>query len=140
MNSWLRALNKVIKGYDSCLYAQETKLGRYDVYRKSALDCNPPHFLFALTDTWAPQGKPIQYGIEVVMNRIKAHDLWRDDRFMDNFIKNHEAVEESKERSFRNSIESFLYDFRKDFANATKDINTANLNKVHRKEPSYGYR
>lgn len=135
VKNWTR----VLKDYDSSLYAQETKLGRIDVYRKSRLNDSPPHFLFALTDNWKPEGTPTWYGSEVVLNRIKAHDLWRDDSFIENWIKEHEKIKASEKRAFKNSIESFLYDFRSEFQKATKDINTSNLKKLHRKEDSHGY-
>ncbi len=133
----LGSLNRSLKNYDSCLYAQETKFGRYDVYRKASLSCNPPHFLFSLTDDWKPTGRPIDYGTMVVLDRIKAHDLWRDDKFVENYIKNHEAQEESRDRDFRNNVESFLYDFRKDFQKATADINTSTINKTYREGKTY---
>lgn len=129
----VKDITRVLKSYDRCLYAQETKVGRIDIYRKSEFGTSPPHFIFALTDSWTAEGKPLPYGSEVVLNRIKAHDLWRDDAFVERWIAEKEKEKESGERAMRNSIESFLYDFRKPFMKATADINTANLNKVYRK-------
>ena len=128
-----KTLTKHLSEYDRDLYAVEHKPPRVDVYRKSQLGCNPPNYLFSLTDTWTSSGKPIEYGIEVVMNRVKAHDLWRDDNFVEHWIKEHEQEEESKARDFRNSIEGFLYDFRRDFKKAFSDVNTSNMDKVYSK-------
>lgn len=139
MAYWLKDLNRSLKNYDSYLYAQETSAGRYDVYRKSKYGEHPPHFLFALTDTWQPKGTPVSYGTEAVLNRIKAHDLWRDDTFIERWITEHEKNKESEKRAFRNSVESFLYDFAAKFRKATEDINTANMKKLYRKEGSHGY-
>lgn len=130
----LKYLNRALHSYDSLLYACEHRMGRFDVYRKSQTGSNPPNFLFSLTDTWQPQGRPVSYGVEAVLNRIKAHDLWRDDSFTENWIKEHEKHIESAERARTNSIESFLYDFRRQFQRATNGINTASLNKTYRKE------
>lgn len=94
---------------------------------------SPPHLVFSLTDTWTAEGAPVPYGTEVVLNRVKAHDLWRDDQFVERWIAEKEQEEKSEERALKNSIESFLYDFRRPFMKATSDINTANLNKVYRK-------
>lgn len=135
----LKSLNKHLKDYDSCLYAQELVLGRIDIYRKSKFSCNPPHFIFSLTDTWQPTGKPVDYGILVVMDRIRAHDLWRDDTFVENYLKRIEKEREEKDRDMQNNIESFLYEFRSQFHKATNDINTSNLKKLYRKEGSHGY-
>lgn len=134
MNSWAKRLDKRVKEYDSLLFIQEGKDSRYDVYKKSNLGCELPHFIFALTDTWLPTGRPIEYGIDVVINRIKAHDLWRDDQFIENYIKECEKDKESKERARKNSVESFLYDFHSQFKKTVSDINTSNMKKVSRKE------
>ena len=139
MNSWAKTLNKSLKNYDSCLYVQEAREGRYDVYRRNRDAMAPAHFLFSLTDTWQPTGRPVPYGSDTIVNRIKAHDLWRDDSFVENYIKESEVRKDSKDRALKNSIESFLYDFRKTFAKATDGINTANLNKIYR-ENSHGHR
>ncbi len=119
--------------YDSELYAQESKAGRIDIYRRSKHNDSPPHFLFALTDDWTAKGTPVPWGIEPLLNRIKAMDLWRDDTFVERWIKNHEKEVESQDRARRNSIESFLYDFRRQFARATNDVNTSTLEKVYSK-------
>lgn len=130
----VKEITRAVKGHDGCLYAQETKPGRIDIYRKSKFGGSPPNFLFSLTDTWAPAGRPIPWGAEVVLNRLKAMDLWRDDTFVEQLIQDAEKQEKSKERAFKNTIESFLYDFRSEFHKATSDINTASMAKKYRKE------
>lgn len=122
-----KSLTRALKAHDSLLFAQETKAGRLDVYRKSQLGCESPNFIFALTEDWSPQGRPVPWGIEVVLNRIKAHDLWRDDTFVEQWIEGHEKREEGKMRDFRNSVESFLYDYRSQFHKATNGVNTSLL-------------
>lgn len=139
MNSWAKTLNRRLKDYDSCLFVQEAREGRYDVYRRNRENLAMPHFLFSLTDSWQPKGTPVPYSADTIINRIKAHDLWRDDSFVERYIKESEVRKESKDRALRNSIESFLYDFRKPFAKATDGINTASLNKIYR-EKSHGHR
>lgn len=135
----LKSLNRHLKSYDSMLYAAETHLGRADIYRKSKFNCNPPSFVFSLTDTWQPTGRPVDYGIEVVLERLRALDLWRDDTFVENYLKRITKEKEEKDRDRRNNVESFLYDFRSQFHKATNDINTSTLKKLHRKEGTHGY-
>lgn len=135
----VKNMTKALKTYDKNLYCQETKPGRRDVYRKSEFGCNPPHFLFSLTDDWKPTGRPVEYGTLVVIDRIKAADLWRDDSFVENYIKSLQKIEESKDRALKNNIEDFLYVFAGQFQKATNDVNTANLKKLYRKEDSNGY-
>lgn len=137
--SEVERITKHVSEYDSCLFAKETKPGRVDIYRKAKFSLSPPHFLFSLTDTWQPTGKPVYYGVEVLMNRIKALDLWRDEKFIENYINSCEKETESKERARKNTIESFLYEFRGQFHKATKDINTSSVKKLYRKEGSHGY-
>jgi hypothetical protein len=118
---------------------QETKPGRFDVYRRNRAD-GAPHFVFSLTDTWTADGKPVPWGIDVVVNRLKAHDLWRDEDFVEKFFQSEEKREEGERRNFRNNVESFLYDFRRQFARATDGINTSSLEKIYRKDgQKYGF-
>lgn len=125
-----KRLSRELQSHDSMLYAQETRPGRLDVYRKSSLGCNPPHFIFSLTDDWTPTGRPVEWGIEVVINRIKAHDLWRDDSYVDSVIRENERSIERRERDYKNSVESFLWEFRSQFAKATDGVNTGTLSKT----------
>jgi hypothetical protein len=140
MSTRVKEVTQALKTHDSCLYAQETKLGRIDIMRKSKYGESPPNLLMSLTDTWTAQGNPVPWGAEVILNRIKAHDLWRDDTFVERWIKDQEKAEASKQRAFRNNVESFLYDFRGQFHKATNEINTSLLNKVSREEKNYGFR
>lgn len=137
--SRFKDINKALRNYDECLYIQESHAGRYDLYRKSKFGCNPPNFIFSITDDWTVSGRPVEWGIDNILNRLKAHDLWRDDKFVENYIKEHEKDEESKARDRRNSIEAFMYDFRRQFARATDSVNTSTLPKLHRKEDGHGY-
>lgn len=132
MNSYARRLDKHLKMHDSLLFVQELKEGRYDIYRKSQTGSCLPHFIFTVTEDWTVKSRPIEWGIDVVINRIKAHDIWRDDQFIEKLIDNHLQHEESKSRALRNSIESFLYDFRGQFHKATNGINTSNLKKINK--------
>jgi hypothetical protein len=120
--------------HDSKLFVQETRPGRYDVYRKSQTNSLLPHFIFSITEDWTVKSRPVQWSSDIVLNRIKAHDIWRDDTFVEKLIQSYEKNEESKERAFRTSVEGFLYDFRSQFHKATNGINTANLNKLNQKE------
>lgn len=135
----VKELNRVLSSYDRNLYSQCLRYPRIDIYRKSDYAMSPPHFLFALTDNWKVDGRPVEWGIELVLDRIRANDLWRDDSFVENYLKLTDKWKESKERDRKNNMESFLYDFRSEFHKATKDINTALLPKTSVEE-LHGYR
>ncbi len=135
-------ITKAIKRYDRELYCDWSPQGPLVIYRKGhryePMEVNgviihyqvpSPHYVFALTDTWVVTGNPIDWGIEPIMARLRAMDLWRDDDIVKEHTRNYHKGEESKARDQRNSIESFLYEFRSQFAKATNNVNTSLLDK-----------
>lgn len=131
-----------VKLRDRELYCERDKEGKLCVYRKSlrweiyrlkngiALQfARPaPHFIFALTHNWAMNGRPVDWGIEPILARLKAIDLWNRDLASD-IIAEEEKTLESAARARTNSTESFLLDFRKQFARTFNDVNTSTLAK-----------
>ena len=130
----IKSLNKQLKSHDSELFCQETHANRIDVYRKSKWSARPPEYIMSLTEDWTINTRPAPWGDDIVVNRLKARDLWREENLIEDCIAYQEAKPERQSKALRNSIESFLYDFRRQFARATDSVNTSNLNKIHRKE------
>lgn len=141
-------LNRYLKAYDSELYCEwglpkgvmgnllktsNEPFPAIYVLRRNRQKPHEPHFIFALTDDWTWRSPAREWGIEVVLNRLKAMDLWKDETVVDRFMQQTEKNEESEKRQVRNSIEDFLYDFRKDFAKATNHINTSSLAKTDKR-------
>lgn len=87
------------------------------------------HLVMSLTDTWGVKGKRVDWGIEPILARIKALDLWNSNNMATEFFAQEEQDAKSKERKLRNSTEDFLYDFKDQFAKATNDINTSGFSK-----------
>jgi hypothetical protein len=85
------------------------------------------HHVFALTDNWSSRGKVCDWGIEPICNRLRAMDLWNNEAFMEEFMKENEKVDMGQERDRLNSMESFLYDFRDTFKKTFNDVNTTNM-------------
>jgi hypothetical protein len=85
--------------------------------------------VFALTDNWSITGEPVEMGIELIMARIKACDMWNRgfQSIIEEIDKQELKADESKARDFHNTVESFLYDFRSAFKESTKDINTSQM-------------
>lgn len=92
-------------------------------------------YVCSLTDNWNKNGEPCDWGILPIINKLKAHDMASDGgvEFWNMIVKDYEKNAESKRRDFDNSVESFLYEFRPQFARATNDVNTACLAKLDKR-------
>lgn len=136
----VKSISRAVKAYDSELFAVMHKPPRVDVYRQNRDKLSPPHFIFSLTEDWTTKTRPIEWGIEPVIARLRAMDLWQSGVTLDALIQEDEKKEESKKRAMRHNVESFLYDFRGQFAKATDGVNTALIKNTYRKETKHGYR
>jgi hypothetical protein len=146
MSNRAKRITKAIKSIDAKLYAKHDgkciRIFRESYeYRRELLNVNMhfwnivrnDHLVMSLTDNWGVNGKPVDWGILPIMARLKALDLWNSDNLINQLWVDHEKHEKSKERSFRNNVESFLGDFRSTFAKATNDINTSSLAKTDKR-------
>jgi hypothetical protein len=125
--------DKIVKEYDPKLYAVVHKEGRIDIYRHSETKALPPHLIFSLTEDWTPRTEPVPWGTMPIRERLLAIDVWqRGDAFFEELDKQDEVNAEKRQRDFRNTTESFLLDFRRQFAKATDGINTASMRKINR--------
>jgi hypothetical protein len=145
MSHRARRITKAISDYDYDLYAKDDH-GTIRIYRKCKelhkekltydLDVlnivRNDYLVMSLTDTWGVRGKAVDWGIEPILARIKALDLWNSDNLSSEFFKQEEKDELARGKAFRNNVESFLYDFKAGFAKATNDINTSNMSKLNK--------
>lgn len=133
----LKEINRALKAFDSELTAKSQEPPRIDVFRQGRHKDSPPFYIFSLTDNWGLRGKPVPWGIEPILARLKAIDLWNQGTStVDAILAEQEKYAASKDRERKNTLESFLYDIRRDFAKATNDINTSLMDK--RKGRFYG--
>lgn len=96
--------------------------------------------IFSLTDTWNVRGRPVPWGIEPVMARIREMDLWRDDSWADRMIEQSAQSEERKAHDRRTMTENYLYENHSRLKRAWGDVNTANMEKLYRKDDgTHGY-
>ena len=132
MDGRVREVNRVVKEYDKYLVALRGGNGVIHVYRKTN-GLTAPHLVFSLTEDWGPNSPPREWGLQVIYNRLAAHDLWKDETVVERLEK--EAIQDaaSAERATKNSIEAFLYDYRRQFAKAHNDVNTSSLAKIDRR-------
>ena len=113
-------VQKVVKTYSSELCAV-MRGNRIDVLRFHPFKLEPPAYLISLTDNWKSSGQPVEWGLDIIWNKLSAMDMWRDPGFIEAFLKENEKVEESEERARKNSQESFLYDFASQFKKTFSD-------------------
>ncbi len=117
-----------------CVYRNGYRSEVYDVDGHTIVYNRPsPHYIFALTDTWSTNGKSVDWGIEPILARIKAGDLWNNPKFVEDLIASYELDEKTREKDQRNNIESFLLDFRRQFAKTFSDVNTSTIKKKDRR-------
>lgn len=133
MDGRVREVTRAVRAYESKLFAKREGNGAIHIYRSNPSPTDPYHFVFALTDTWTVHGKPREWGLEVVVARLQAHDLWKNETVVERINAEAQKVEDSLERERKNTVEAFLYDFRRSFARATDGINTSSLAKVDRR-------
>lgn len=118
-------LTQALKDHDSALLARKGDDGKIHVYRKGERQL---HHVFSLTENWTTNSRPVEWGLEPIIQRLKAIDTWNHD-VASRVIGEEVKADLGRQTDRRNTYESFLLDFRKQFAKATNGINTGTLNK-----------
>jgi hypothetical protein len=143
MDAKLTQLSRLLKRYDSDLFPKRSMDGALGVYRKKKryqfFDFQGSVLLYSqeydelilpVTDTWVETGVPVDWGIEPILWQIQKTDSWRDDTQYDRFCQEREERKRNRERAFRNEIRAIASDTRREFAEATNEINTSTLDKI----------
>lgn len=112
-----------------CVYRQGSSVERYDLEGGESLFCvrSTPHLVFAITHNWKESGYSVDWGIEPIMARIRAHDLWSRDLAQE-VVDQETEFSKSKAREAKNMMENMAKDAQPFFKEAFKDINTSNMN------------
>jgi hypothetical protein len=138
----IESINSKIKAHDSLLFCKRNQEGKLCIYRKSQtaerynLDDgavlinlrSTPYLVFAITHNWKESGYDVDWGIEPILARLKAHDLWNRD-LASEVIEREEKNQASRDRAGKNMMEDFARDLYPVFKKGLKDINTSNLKK-----------
>lgn len=133
MDGRTKEVNRVVKGFDSELFAKREMNGAIHIYRWKPFSSTHYDLVFALTDNWTVKGTPREWGLEVILARLRALDLWQEETALDRMHQGYADQEKADNRTLRNNVESFLKDFRRQFARATDGINTSTMEKVDRR-------
>lgn len=79
-------------------------------------------FILAVTDDWTLGGKPVEWGIEPILDQLKFMDSWRDDSYYDRMMRYRENEEKLKQRSKKNNLRALAMDSRRDIAKASDEL------------------
>lgn len=152
MEAEARRITKRIREYydkDLAAFVSDDKIcvfrktKRWVTYSFNGFDFSYPHpqwdYIFALTDTWGLNGKPVLWGIDQIYEHLKEIDARDNPRLMEELEAKHDKAKELKDRRRRNNIEAFCRDWRRSFAKATDGINTSTLEKIDKRRLKDGY-
>jgi hypothetical protein len=132
-------ITKHLRAYDRELYCAEDTEGKLCVWRKISrvesysIDgvsigfVRPDsHRVFSLTHNWGVKGRPADWGILPIIEKLKSCDIWQRDIVSDLEVQQ-EKIDKENTRAMDNQNEAFLKDFRSQFAKATNDVRVANM-------------
>lgn len=149
MDMRVNRITQELKKHDRTLKAIRTNTGMIQVWRTAeswrAADLidgesdssQPMQFITALTDNWNVTGIPIDLGIDPLMWKIQEMDSWSKESMLDEMRRGRERAKEDRQRVRKNENRAIAYDLRKEFANATNEINTSTLEKIDKRR-DYG--
>lgn len=131
-----RLINRIVKGHDRDLSATRSHLGMIVIDRKASVSA-PAQRVFALTDDWTMNGKPRDWGAEVVLDRLKKHDLATNTRLMQDLEEREEELAKQKERDLENKNEAWAYEYHRTFKETFKDTLTHSMDKSERRRQRF---
>ena len=136
-----RRLNIELKFFDRELFAQRNE-HTVQVFRRGTAwesfdfmggrlhySRPSPHYVFSLTHNWQANGRPVDWGIEPILGRLREIDNHNRDVLSDLWEEN-EKRELLRKREAHNERKAAAYDMRRDFARAVNDVNTSTLAKT----------
>lgn len=142
MMSRKAVITRHLQEYDRELYCGEGMEGKLCVFRKShrweSYDLDDgsvltslrpsPHYIFALTDNWRPNGTSVDWGIEPILAKVRAADVWKRDVVGD-IIRQEEEHEQKVDREFDSKAEDFFREIAPTFKKELNDYNVATVAK-----------
>ena len=111
-----------------CIYRKTLKFETYEIDGERVTFSLPDlHFVTALTDNWNIKGKPRDWGLLPIMERIRQIDLWQNEVMVQKMISDHEKIDESKKRERMDKHEAQADVLRHDFKKSFGDHIVGNL-------------
>lgn len=123
-----------------CVFRDARRDEVFEIDGVTVINVKPaPHLIFPLTDNFRMTGRPVDWGLEPIMQKLRESDSWSRDVVGD-VLKQEEKSYESKERARDNLIEDFARDARPVIAKATSDVLVHNMPKIDRRRIKDGSR
>ena len=148
MRSWQETrLTGVVKRHDPKLFVNKDDFGRMNVWRESyelrpyfvnnaTVYCleSAPHYIMSLTHDWQMTGKPCEWGVDPLLNRLRAMDTWSATSFVNAEMEDVNAkIDQSKQRDMNNKLEAAAYESHAVFKKTFSDVNVASMNKIDKR-------
>ncbi len=135
MNEKTRVMTKHLRRFDSDLTCERIpNNGAYGVYQRTV---SGKHLILPMTENWSWEGRPVDWGIEPVLFKLRFGSPNRD--VGDELISSYKKADEKRERDLHRNTADFLSEHRSTFAKATNDINTSSLEKIDSRRMKDGY-
>lgn len=147
-----RYLTRVVKSYSPDLFVKQTMGGILNLMRRAsrmdtfewngvvyAYSKPVDQFIMSFTEDWQEGSKPVDWGVEPLLERIQEIDSWRDDTGYQRFCERRERNERIKKQTLRNELRARAADMRVDFAKATNDLNLSSVDMLDPRRKQDGY-
>lgn len=132
MHDPLLFLNKNYKG-ELQVMRESFKMVPHDIDGKTVLVKMPNHhYIMSLTEDWTGKTRPVDWGLEPIIKRIKEIDDWGSESSFERLLKENAKRDEIKSKRFASLTEDAVKEWRKDFKKHTSDILT---HSVEKKDP-----
>lgn len=140
-----------LKKYDRNLYCRLEPDGYFKIYQKSkrvvhydvdgvtiGFAIPDDKFICPLSDNWSMRGRPVEWGLLPLMQKIRSMDAMNKDAEMYKWKEQEDRIQAQKEKQLKNNAEAFASDFRASFAKEHAYTLTHNLEKTDKRRLKNG--
>lgn len=150
-DSRTKYISRIVRRHDRDLFARRNRQGQVLVLRRSKrmdlayknetqkiyLVQESPQYVFALTDNWNTTGRPIDWGGEVVLKRLKEHDTQANEALLEELEKADTKASEAKEKEFKTQTEDWLADNHSKFKRAFSDVRVSDMDRSEKRRKRF---
>lgn len=156
MKSWReRRIEETIQYHDRELFLNKNYLGELQVMRRAFtmiphdfdghtvyVKTPTPHYIMSLTEDWTGKTRPVDWGLDPIVRRLKEIDDWGSESAFDRMLKDNDRRDAIKKNAFNSLTEDVAREWRKEFKKHTDDILTHSVNKIDSRrkgDKKYGF-